>query len=234
MSQLQDNLNNILNQKNNYLLPENLKKDVTLLGVTGTLEAIDTSDATATADDIAYGKTAYINGEKITGTVETISMNGLTPESEIKRVEFGGFSASTVTHLINTIGYSFENNILFKEMTTLEITLTKTNNMQIADAIGLTANKIKKNETILGVTGTYEGSGGPTTDIEMKSAELLGSNEQGYEERLYLGGYDISESTTLTTLYVYNANYDTIGDFVKKEAIITDKSSDLSRYVCFC
>lgn len=37
MSQLNDNLTEILRQKNTYLLPENLKKDVTVLGVTGTL-----------------------------------------------------------------------------------------------------------------------------------------------------------------------------------------------------
>ena len=38
----------ILTQKNTYLIPGNIKKDVTILGVTGTY----TSDATATASDI--------------------------------------------------------------------------------------------------------------------------------------------------------------------------------------
>ena len=38
MSELQDNLNEILRQKNTYLLSENLKKDVTLLGITGSYE----------------------------------------------------------------------------------------------------------------------------------------------------------------------------------------------------
>ena len=36
--QLLDNLNEIKNQKDTYLLPENIKKDVTVLGITGTYE----------------------------------------------------------------------------------------------------------------------------------------------------------------------------------------------------
>lgn len=55
------------NQNNGNLLPEYIKAGITLGGVTGTLEDLDTSDATATAMDIAYGKTAYVDGKKIDG-----------------------------------------------------------------------------------------------------------------------------------------------------------------------
>ena len=53
---------------NGNLLPEYIKKGITLGGVTGTLESLDTSGATATAADIAWGETAYVKGKKITGT----------------------------------------------------------------------------------------------------------------------------------------------------------------------
>lgn len=59
---------------NGNLLPEYIKKGITLGGVTGTLESLDTSDATATAEDIVWGKTAYVDGKKIIGTYLTLGM----------------------------------------------------------------------------------------------------------------------------------------------------------------
>lgn len=47
------------------LTAANIKKGVQIFGVTGTY----TSDANAAAADIASGKTAYVNGSKITGTL---------------------------------------------------------------------------------------------------------------------------------------------------------------------
>ena len=54
------------------LVASYIKKGITIGGITGTLETLDTSDATATAEDIAYGKIAYARGERIVGTMGPI------------------------------------------------------------------------------------------------------------------------------------------------------------------
>lgn len=60
---------NIANTVN--LTPDKLKQGVKILGITGNYSGgIDTSDATATNMDITLGKTAYVNGQKITGSVD--------------------------------------------------------------------------------------------------------------------------------------------------------------------
>ena len=80
-NQLQKILDDILEDKNANLTPDNLKKGVTVLGVTGNLSSgLDTGDATATADDILAPKTAYTASGKVTGKIitETTSVNDKT------------------------------------------------------------------------------------------------------------------------------------------------------------
>ena len=63
------------------LIAGNIKNGTSIFGVTGTYvgsgsgSGADTSDATATSSDIAEGKTSYVNGKKITGTVKEVKSN---------------------------------------------------------------------------------------------------------------------------------------------------------------
>ena len=57
------------------LVSGNIKSGVTVLGISGKSSVVDTSDATAAAGTIVSGKTAYINGTKVTGSLTTVSVS---------------------------------------------------------------------------------------------------------------------------------------------------------------
>lgn len=138
-----ENLKIIDHQKDTFLIPENIKKDVTILGVTGNLTSLDTSDATAIAYDIIMPKTAYVNGVKITGSMmeadsSSMAANSVTYENNYLKLKKSKIPTRTV---VKASGY-------------IQISAKAS---EVAPVIGVTAEKLKQGETILNVTGTYEG-----------------------------------------------------------------------------
>lgn len=133
----------------------------------------DTSDGTALASDICGGKVAYVNGERIVGTLSQRGEDGGSMQA----------SASSISiPLANQLGFTWTigNDAIYRKG--YQVTLVKSF-ADVAAAIGLTADKIKKGETILGITGTYEGDFSETispaeySEAEEQINDLFGEEE---------------------------------------------------------
>ena len=155
MSQLKSDLQKIYDEKQAKIIPENIKKDIQIFDVTGTYEGLDTSDADAIPLDIVAPRTAYVNGKKITGTLQGVD--------EFAPIGIAG-DADNIT--LETFDETI--NVVTAEYTkTSEPTLLNGNckitafmkQSSVATAAGLTSDKLKKDEVVLGITGTYEGEG---------------------------------------------------------------------------
>ena len=134
-----------------HLTSEKIKEGETILGVTGTYvgEGIDTSQGTALSTDIADGKIAFVKGEKITGNLPITEANQY----------YQNWSTTTYEQLPATGDITVQSTVSRDSLLRSNTIVVQTiHQADLAQLIGLTADKIKEGETILGITGTYKGN----------------------------------------------------------------------------
>ena len=157
--------NQILNDKNEHLLPENLKTGEICLGVEGTF----TSDADAETKDIVAGKSGYVNGNKVTGTL-AVKDNGID------------VSVQNTSGILTEDGLVVSGN--FENFTDgMVVNNTQTIKSQLALAtlsglLGLTPDKLKNGVTICGIEGTViELNGEEITVTPSKEGQVITPSE---------------------------------------------------------
>ena len=149
------------------LIPENIKKGEKIYGVTGTLDVLDTSDATAGPDDILAGATAYVNGQKITGThvCESPGSSGGSGEEGEDPGDDGGMSVLNDIRVEPT-GQDFTVNP--------EEGIDGFSSIEVAGDENLKPENILRDVTIYGVTGTADS----LTDAYLQEKQVTPTSEE--------------------------------------------------------
>lgn len=153
----------------------------------GTVTAADLASqtgATAAANQISSGKTAWVNGKQVTGTL-----------TERGQYQSGGAAFTGSYFAVNSLPEG-----IYRKNGASWAPEARCTADQLRNVLGITAGKIKKGEVIAGVTGTWEGYVANPTDLYYKGSNPAGfyvsDNGGGYCSASFDGVYITVTSTT--------------------------------------
>lgn len=160
-------VNEVTSNIDENIKPEYIKEGVSILGVEGGYKGIDTSDATASANDIRYNKSAYINGEKIIGNLDEAA-NISFRASKIEQFVGGNYGPTGI------VEYS-EKDIIIKKGTQISMSMPSS---VLADAINVTSENLLVGNEILGVQGTATSDATATSDTIIEGEVAYSKGEK--------------------------------------------------------
>ena len=176
-----------------------IKKGESILDIQGEYAGLETTnDATATSSDIIKNKTAYVNGQKITGSL----------------LDYSNTTVNTTAKLVGSdIKITLPTKAVYDNLSTISISLKS-----VANLINLTSDKIKNGEEVLGIIGSYTKPSEPDDNIppeedgnyvnyETRENFFHFNFKWGYRELSQLpSGQKSTQKTRLYTRF-YNAYY---------------------------